>query len=126
MSMNWNVTLSQMFAVSVFGENSRAPFAPTMTTWDVPEELEEDADVVKDGEVEVAAAASVVYVVVCAAPFTVTVAVTVMTLAEETGWVEMAATEVEVEEALAEPIALFLKVSKLLPGLIAKTMPCWQ
>ena len=85
LSMNWKVTLSPMFAVSVLGENSRAPFAPTMTTWEVPEELDDDADEVEDGDVEVAAAASVVYVVVCAAPFTVTVAVTVMTLAEETG-----------------------------------------
>ena len=92
----------------------------------MPEELDDDADEVEDGDVDVAAAASVVYVVVCAAPFTVTVAVTVMTLAEETGWGEMAAAEVEAEEALAEPIALFLKVSKLLPGLIAKTIPCWQ
>ena len=70
---------------------------------------------VDDAEAE-ADAALVVYVVVCAEPSTVTVAVTVTTLRDP----------VAVEVEVVFPTALFLNWSKLFPGLIAKTIPCWQ
>ena len=77
-------------------------------------------------DADVALAALVVYVVVSAVPLTVTVAVTVTTLAGSVAVVVPAAFEAEVVVALPVAIAFDWKVSKLLPGLMAKTMPCWQ
>ena len=104
LAMKRNVTVSPTSTLRLSGENASTPFAPTVTTFG------EEAD---GAEVVVEAAPVVVaYVVVSVAPLTVTVAVTVMTLAEEA-------------EALPA-VAADLNASNLSPGLIAKTIPCWQ
>ena len=95
---------------------------PTMTTIGVDDDAEADVDATL--------AALVVYVVVSAVPLTVTVAVTVTMLAGSVAvaaaLIVPAAFEADVVVVFPVAIAFDWKVSKLLPRLMAKTMPCCQ
>lgn len=115
---NWNVSVSPTCALMLLGVNVSVPLPPTTIMW-----------FCEATDVGAAEPGYEPYVVVCVWPSTVTVAVTVTTLA---GAVAVA-TEVSdaaavVDEALAVlfPTALDWKVANLSPGLTAKTMPCWQ
>lgn len=104
--VNWNVICSPTSAVRLLGSNVSAPLAPTVTVCAAAVEVE-----VPVADPDAVAEAAVVYVVVCAEPLTVTVVVTVTTLPADA-------------VAFVPPTALFLNWSNLLPGLMAKTMPC--
>ena len=115
LSRNWNVTVSPMFADNVFGEYASAPSPPTITTRAVLLLLADAAALDALVVAAVVVTAADVAVVVAAAESVDAGAVTV---AES-----VAAAEVDAD---ALPMALDWKRPKLLPGLMANTMPCWQ
>jgi hypothetical protein len=106
--LNWNVTVSPIWAVMFEGLNESWPGPPTIIVWSF-----ESAGGVE--EVTVAVAAVVVAAVVVAAVVVAAVIVAAVVVAA----VVVAAVVV----AAVAPIAAAWNAANWLPGLIAKTMP---
>lgn len=128
---NWNVTVSPIWAVTFDGLNARMPGPPTTTIWS------EESDVGFAEPVEEGAAAGMLENAMGSEVVLVFVIVTKVDVGSAGGPIALEGS-VDVSEGMLElgdstedvfaepPVAAVWNAGNWSPGLMAKTMPCWQ